>query len=380
YSPGLKTSAAHYGVEFWPTRNLALRMGSDANDLTAGVGIRAAGLEFDYAYHLYAGVAENTTHFFSISYRGDIPKRELKIGIKTHADKTIIYNNRIKVSGEVAVVGGEALGPTPPLTVKIGDVNAAVTPDNHFTAEVSADGPGKKLILVEAENTAGDRTIQKIRLLKLASFPDVPASYWARKAIEDFSTLGLIEGYPDGNFKPEANLTRAELAYLLVRAKKSKNLSAAYGKTFSDVPADFWAASYLEEAERLGVIKGFTVKRKYQVKNGRQVKYETRKERVFRPNERVKMIDAVAILARFDELPIETFINATPYADVPSSHWAARSVVAAKSAGFLSYITGKNLNPNKPISRAEAVEMASKTSVIENLTNDLYDWQKGFRQ
>ena len=44
-------SGSHLGLEFWPTGNLALRGGLDGKDPTAGIGVRAGGFEFDYAYH-----------------------------------------------------------------------------------------------------------------------------------------------------------------------------------------------------------------------------------------------------------------------------------------------------------------------------------------
>ena len=48
-------------------------------------------------------------------------------------------------------------------------------------------------------------------------FTDVPESHWAFKAIEDLADMGIINGYEDGTFKPDAPLTRAEMASMLDR-------------------------------------------------------------------------------------------------------------------------------------------------------------------
>ena len=53
-------------------------------------------------------------------------------------------------------------------------------------------------------------------------FTDVPESHWAFKAIEDLADMGIINGYEDGTFKPDAPVTRAEVATMLDRFISSK--------------------------------------------------------------------------------------------------------------------------------------------------------------
>ena len=53
-------------------------------------------------------------------------------------------------------------------------------------------------------------------------FTDVSESHWAYKAIEDLSEMGIINGYEDGTFKPDAPVTRAEVATMLDRFISSK--------------------------------------------------------------------------------------------------------------------------------------------------------------
>ena len=53
-------------------------------------------------------------------------------------------------------------------------------------------------------------------------FKDVPPEYWAYQAIEEAAEKGYFEGYPDGTFKPEETVTRAELAAVLDRYIRRK--------------------------------------------------------------------------------------------------------------------------------------------------------------
>jgi len=50
-----------------------------------------------------------------------------------------------------------------------------------------------------------------------ASFPDVPSNHWAYEAINELVAAGVIEGYPDGTYKGQRNLTRYEIAMIVSR-------------------------------------------------------------------------------------------------------------------------------------------------------------------
>ena len=358
-----RPSTVHAGVEYLPVSNIAFRAGLDQDitpggvetNPTAGVGLKIAGMEFDYAYHPYGSLADNTTHYFSVSYVGPEKKAEdqtnLDLTILTPADQSIIYADNVAVTGTVK-------GNVKAFPVKINGVNAPVDPTGKFSATVPVDKVGKKLIVVEAQDFNGKAVVKDSRkILRLMSFSDVGQGYWAKKPIEHTSTVGLVQGYPDGTFKPDRALTRAELATLMVRAR-GVQLPGYARQVFKDVKASYWAANYIEAAQRMGMIQGYPDKK-------------------FRPNNRVNKAEAIAILARFDGM-VATKPEVAPYSDVPTKHWASRYVAAAKESGMLNYIDGKRLRPKEEVSRAEAVEMMSKTSMAAKAINDLLSWDKGF--
>ncbi|HQO99709.1 MAG TPA: S-layer homology domain-containing protein, partial [Caldisericia bacterium] len=87
-------------------------------------------------------------------------------------------------------------------------------------------------------------------------FPDVPESYWAYKEINKLVELGILKGYPDGTFKPGNNVTRAEFATMVVLAKKLTLVSPAR-PSFKDVPTNHWAYKQVETAAKAGYLKGY---------------------------------------------------------------------------------------------------------------------------
>lgn len=77
-------------------------------------------------------------------------------------------------------------------------------------------------------------------------------------AVERLSTLGVLTGYPDGTFKPNNTITRAEFSAAVVRILNLEPAAkAAKGATsFTDVPATHWASGYVNIASKMGYVKG----------------------------------------------------------------------------------------------------------------------------
>ncbi len=79
------------------------------------------------------------------------------------------------------------------------------------------------------------------------------------EAVERLSLLGILEGYPDGTFRPEAQITRAEFAAVAVRVKGMEAVAEAskgLPTGFTDVPAKHWASGYVGTAAKLGIVEG----------------------------------------------------------------------------------------------------------------------------
>ena len=83
-----------------------------------------------------------------------------------------------------------------------------------------------------------------------ASYPDVADTASYKQAVDELSAMNIINGYEDGTFQPDKNVTRAEITKMVVTALGSsalKNAEASTGKAtqFADVPGTHWAAGYV---------------------------------------------------------------------------------------------------------------------------------------
>ncbi|HHX25786.1 MAG TPA: S-layer homology domain-containing protein, partial [Firmicutes bacterium] len=76
---------------------------------------------------------------------------------------------------------------------------------------------------------------------------------WAEEAIVALIDEGIITGYPDGTFKPEDPVTRAEFSKMVARAFAVR---AAGEPTFSDIE-DNWAKTYIAALTEAGIVSGF---------------------------------------------------------------------------------------------------------------------------
>lgn len=80
------------------------------------------------------------------------------------------------------------------------------------------------------------------------AFPDVSETYWAAPQIKLLSEQGVIVGYPDGTFKPDADVTRAEFAAMAIRALGQQHTKVAQPINFSDIDENHWAYEDIQKA------------------------------------------------------------------------------------------------------------------------------------
>ena len=86
-------------------------------------------------------------------------------------------------------------------------------------------------------------------------FTDVAPDAWYADAVNELAGLGYLKGSPDGSFRPNAPITRAEMAALLVRFAEPEG-EIEYTADFVDVPAYHWAYDAIRKAAAFGWIKG----------------------------------------------------------------------------------------------------------------------------
>lgn len=88
------------------------------------------------------------------------------------------------------------------------------------------------------------------------NFSDVSADKWYNNAVSTLSRMGVIGGYADGTFRPDAPISRAEFAKIAVSFTQN-NGSAVYNY-FTDVKPTDWFAPYVTAAKDAGLIEGYS--------------------------------------------------------------------------------------------------------------------------
>ncbi|MBU8907607.1 S-layer homology domain-containing protein [Desertibacillus haloalkaliphilus] len=124
-----------------------------------------------------------------------------------------------------------------------------------------------------------------------STFNDVPQSHWALEEIGASAEAGIIGGYPDGEFKPEQTLSRQEMAAILVRAYE---LSGNTEVPFHDVDLDSWAYDSIESLLANDITVGYS-------------------DQTFRPENNISRAEFSVFLARVLD---ESFKKVTPSLDV----------------------------------------------------------------
>jgi N-acetylmuramoyl-L-alanine amidase len=92
---------------------------------------------------------------------------------------------------------------------------------------------------------------------KVMRFKDVPETHWAYKAIEELAEKGITKGYEDGSFKPLGNVTRAEIAVMLARSSKHYDASVSYSNPFDDVLAESYYRNEVAFCASRGYLVGY---------------------------------------------------------------------------------------------------------------------------
>jgi hypothetical protein len=93
-----------------------------------------------------------------------------------------------------------------------------------------------------------------------ASFPDVPYDHWAFRHVEYAVDLQVVQGYPDGEYKPSVELDRGQMAVFIARAMTGSDEyvpDPSGPASFPDVAADFWAYRHVEYIAGQGVAAGY---------------------------------------------------------------------------------------------------------------------------
>ena len=127
-------------------------------------------------------------------------------------------------------------------------------------AEVTNVATVKHAIAPVTSLIAPPETMDSVRVAQLQTMPpsvimaDVH-NHWAQGFIEALAARQIIQGFPDGNFRPDAPVTRAQFAAMIQSAFSANRRRAAIA--FADVPTNHWAHTAIQDATEMGFLTGY---------------------------------------------------------------------------------------------------------------------------
>jgi hypothetical protein len=178
---------------------------------------------------------------------------------------------------------------------------------------------------------------------------DVPEDYWAYPFIQDMYEQGLLPDFPSGQFQPDKELTRAELAALLNNAFITDPVERE-PLQFQDVPSGYWAADAIDQVVERGFMSGYP-------------------ENKFDPDQLVPRYEVLVSLAAGLDLatPADPDSLLQSLGDLSAlPDWAKGQVAAAAQRRLVvNYPEPQQLKPAETATRAEIVAMIHQALVAE---------------
>lgn len=174
----------------------------------------------------------------------------------------------------------------------------------------------------------------------VVSLKDI-TGHWAEANIKTLVAAEAIKGYPDGSFKPNATITRAEFATVVVKAFK---LAPKSGAIFSDT-TNHWAKDAIATAAAYGIVNGYSATK-------------------FGPDDQVTREQMAVMLMKAAKLT--PAVSTKSFSDQKSiSSWAQEAVATATNKGIMSGYPDNTFAPQGKATRAEAATVIVKAMQVK---------------
>jgi hypothetical protein len=285
----------------------------------------------------------------------------------------LVAGDTVSQAATATVQADSVQTPTPAITTPIyagatsvsgtsaDSASISLTVNNGAVQTVTAGSSGNWTVTVPALNTngtisvtalvAGDTvsqaataTVQSMSTVPV--FSDVPTSYWAYDAINSLSVKDIVSGYPDGTFKPDASITRAEFATMLVKAL-GLNTAGSTGQ-FTDVTTGDWCYGSVNTAVYASLTSGIG-------------------DHLFSPNDPITREQMAVMVAKAlgTNAPAVDRTELNAFSDRSAvSSWAVTGMEDVVKAGILSGMHDGTLAPKAEATRAQAAAMIYKLLTV----------------
>lgn len=186
------------------------------------------------------------------------------------------------------------------------------------------------VIAVDLNRDDGEETPKQPNL----SFADI-AGHWGESLIVRAAARQIVNGYPDGTFKPNKRVTRAEFTVMLVGALKLDDDTETALELTDQAKLGTWAKRAVANAMHVGIVSGY-------------------EDGGFRSDAPITRAEMASMIARALKVPLDanTRTGFADQEDIPI--WAKGAVQTIRELGIVSGRAGNRFVPNDTATRAEA--------------------------
>ena len=231
---------------------------------------------------------------------------------------------------------------------------SADVPAPSYTAAVNSGTENKVVMLAVTASCgaeAGSALVSLTVRPEAAGFLDVPPDHWAYQEVMACVEAGIVTGYPDRLYRPGFAVSRGQMAAYVSRALAGGDagIPEVTGEThFLDVPADHWAAKYVEYATAANIVTGYS-------------------DGNYRPDWTLARGQMAVFIARamVDPTGEEGLASYTPpssptFPDVPELYWAYKHIEFAASRGVVTGYTDGLYRPANVCTRDQMAVYISR--------------------
>jgi hypothetical protein len=174
-------------------------------------------------------------------------------------------------------------------------------------------------------------------MMKNIGFKDIEG-IWSKEYIEQLVLKGAISGYPDGYFRPDNNITRAEFVAIISKALGLKHKKSI---VYSDIQ-NHWAKEYIDMAASEGIIRGYN-------------------ESIFGPNDFITREQMAVIISRIIKIKNQNQYNRETFKDWDEiADWAKTSIEKTFNNSIINGYPDKTFKPKRYVTRGEAATVIIK--------------------
>ncbi|MFC1600139.1 S-layer homology domain-containing protein [Patescibacteria group bacterium] len=187
------------------------------------------------------------------------------------------------------------------------------------------------------------------------AFSDVPEDHPNYEAIQLLEYHNVIQGYPDGTFRPDQPVNRVEILKILLLGSDVDILDSFDDFSYSDTDSSQWYAEYLATADDMGIVGGYP-------------------DGSYQPLKTVNLVEALKMIYQThykvnDLLPtLQAYLDG-PYNDTKGENWFNSYLWAARNNNLVTPDRDGNIHPNKELTRGDLAELMYRMDWI-NSYND----------